>query len=252
MGTWPRLTADRHRRKLEREDKSCPAKVEQKSRVRARPLPGYAIPVFWCWVGTAPAMSTLSCSGTPSSSSANKLRSITIAPARSSLAVAATIQFTATGTYGDRRTRSLASASWSSSATDMATISAVGPATAVAPGTTKITATSEGVSGTTSLSLEVERTRVSIAVGRADPSLVVGNTIQFTATGTFNEGSVEILTGLVMWSSTAPGVASINSGGLATGSATGDTTITASSQYPWVCVAYHLRNTNVSQAETYP
>lgn len=86
---------------------------------------------FWSLVGIAAAMSMLACSGM-SDSSANKLTSIAVSPANPSIAVAATIQFAATGTFGDGSTRSL-SPNWSSSATDIATISGAGLATAVAP-----------------------------------------------------------------------------------------------------------------------
>jgi len=133
------------------------------------------------------------------------------------------------GIFGDGSTRSLPTASWTSSAIDVATISTVGLATGVVPGTTTITATSGGVNGTTTLSVEVEPTLVSITVGHVNPSLAVGATLQFTATGTFNDGSIKVMTGSVMWSSTAPNVASISSGGLATGIASGVTTIAASS-----------------------
>lgn len=185
------------------------------------------IAVFWSLVGTAAAMSMLACSGM-SDSSANKLTSIAVSPANASIAVAATIQFTATGTFGDGSTRSL-SPNWSSSATDIATISGAGLATAVAPGTTQIAATFGGVSGTTPLSVEVEPTLLSIIVTPVNPSLAVGSTMQFTATGTFNDGSIKNLTSSVMWSSSAPNIASMSSGGQATGVAAGVTTITGRS-----------------------
>jgi len=224
MWSWPQPNAG-HRQNLGREDKSLPMMVQLKSGVTKRAVQGYAIR-FWRFAGIAAAMSMLACSG---SSTANTLTSIAVTPVSPSIAVGATLQFSAAGTYGDGSTRSLTNASWSSSATDAATISATGLATAIAPGTTSITASSEGVSGTTSLSVEVERNLVSIAVGPANPSIVVGNTVQLNAIGTFNDGSVEILTNSVMWSSTDPAVASINAEGLVTGNAPGTIVIIASS-----------------------
>ena len=53
--------------------------------------------------------------------------------------------------------------------------------------------------------------------------------MQFTAIGTFDDGSSKNVTGSVAWSSTAPNIASMSSGGLAAGVAPGVTTITASS-----------------------
>ena len=143
--------------------------------VRACAIRGYGT-----FAAIAAAVSMWACSGM-SSSSANKLTSIAVTPANPPIAVGGTIQFTAMGTFSDGSTRSLPGASWTSSAIDVATISAAGLATGVAPGTTTITATSGGVNGATTLSVEVVPTLVSIVVGPANPSLVVGSTLQFTA-----------------------------------------------------------------------
>jgi len=70
---------------------------------------------------------------------------------------------------------------------------------------------------------------MSIAVMPANPSLPAGETQQFTATGTFADGSTQDLTALVSWSSSNTSYATIASGGLATGVAAGATTITATS-----------------------
>jgi len=72
-------------------------------------------------------------------------------------------------------------------------------------------------------------TLLSIAVSPANPSIPVGGTQQFTATGTSSDGSTQNLTNSVTWTSSAPGVATINSAGLATGVSAGSTTITAAS-----------------------
>ncbi len=70
-------------------------------------------------------------------------------------------------------------------------------------------------------------TLVSIAVSPANPSISQGNTQQFTATGTYSDGSHQDLTNTAAWSSSSPAVASISSAGLATGTSTGSTTIQA-------------------------
>lgn len=75
----------------------------------------------------------------------------------------------------------------------------------------------------------VAATLQSIAVTPANPTLVVGATQQFTATGTYSEGSTKDLTSKVTWTSSATGVATINSSGLATGASAGSTSITATS-----------------------
>jgi len=68
---------------------------------------------------------------------------------------------------------------------------------------------------------------VSIAVTPANPSIPLGQPQQYTATGQFRSGSTENLTASVLWSSSAPGVATINAAGLATGVSLGSATITA-------------------------
>jgi Bacterial Ig-like domain (group 2) len=70
---------------------------------------------------------------------------------------------------------------------------------------------------------------VSIAVTPAAQSLPVNGTLQFTATGTYSDNSQSDITGSVTRSSSPGRVATINSAGLATGVAAGDTTITATS-----------------------
>ena len=74
---------------------------------------------------------------------------------------------------------------------------------------------------------------VSIAVTPINPSIVLGTTEQFTATGTYSDNSTRNLTTSVIWSSSAGSVATISnaagSNGKATSVAAGTTTITATS-----------------------
>ena len=70
---------------------------------------------------------------------------------------------------------------------------------------------------------------VSIAVTPVNPSIVVGGQQQFTATGTYSDGSHQDLTNSATWTSSVPSVATIGSTGLALGVAAGSTTIRATS-----------------------
>jgi hypothetical protein len=67
----------------------------------------------------------------------------------------------------------------------------------------------------------------SIAVTPANPTVPAGTTQQFTATGTYSDGSTQTLTSQVTWSSSNTAVASINASGLATAVAGGTSTIKA-------------------------
>src|SRR5260370_40315628 len=68
---------------------------------------------------------------------------------------------------------------------------------------------------------------VSLAVTPVNPSIAKGTTQQFTATGTFSDGSTQNLTNTVTWTSTNTTVATITGSGLATGVAPGSTTMQA-------------------------
>jgi Concanavalin A-like lectin/glucanases superfamily/Bacterial Ig-like domain (group 2) len=72
-------------------------------------------------------------------------------------------------------------------------------------------------------------TLVSIAVTPVNPSITVGGQQQFTATGTYSDGSRQDLTNSATWTSSIPSIATISSTGLATGVAAGTTTIQATS-----------------------
>ncbi len=155
------------------------------------------------------------------------LVSIAVTPANASIAAGQQQQFTATGTYTDGSHQNLTgTAAWTSSAPSVATVSA-GLATGVAAGSTAIQAISGSISGSTGLTVTAP-TLVSIAVTPTSPSIAVGQQQQFTATGTYTNGSHQNLTGTAIWTSTSTSVATV-SGGLATGVTAGSTTIQAAS-----------------------
>jgi hypothetical protein len=68
---------------------------------------------------------------------------------------------------------------------------------------------------------------VSLAVTPANSAIAKGTTQQFTATGTFSDGSTQNLTNTVAWTSTNTAVATITGSGLAIGVAPGSTTTQA-------------------------
>ena len=75
-------------------------------------------------------------------------------PANPNLAVGATRQFTATGTFSDDSTENLTSqVTWASASHSVATISASGLASALTEGNTSITASLNGINATTMLTV---------------------------------------------------------------------------------------------------
>jgi len=156
------------------------------------------------------------------------LQSITINPQNASIALGTAQPFTATGTYTDGTTQDLTTTvTWGSSQSSVAVISNVagsqGVATSAGTGSTVITATLGTQSSQTTLTVS-SATLVSIAVNPASATVAVGGTQQFTATGTFSDGSQQDVTAQSVWTSTNSGVASV-AAGLATGLAAGSTNI---------------------------
>jgi len=167
----------------------------------------------------------------------------------------ATIQLTATGTYGNGShptTQNITSqVTWTSALPAVATVSSTGLVSAgVTAGYTTITATMQGFNGVISASVEVTvnactsgcttaEPYVSLAITPAADSVALpGQTGQFIALGTTNTGLLVNLTSQVTWSATNVSVATIctlgsiapctsATNGLATGVGQGTTPITA-------------------------
>ena len=158
-----------------------------------------------------------------------KLSSISVDPSLpNNLHIGAMQQFTATGTYSDGSTSDISSrVTWVSSDTTVATISVKGIATGIAIGNTDIAASLDDISSQ-SVTLSVVKL-LSIAIRQSSPfNLTVKATQQFTATGTFSNGSTEDVTLTGIWNSSIPAVASVSTIGLATGVAPGSASITVS------------------------
>ena len=192
-------------------------------------------------VGSRTGTLTVSDSGSNSPQTSNLtgtgstagLSSIAVTPADPSVAAGLTQQFTATGTFSTGETYNLTdSVTWSSSKKTVATISNAagtqGLASALTTGTATITAISSKITGSTVLTVTAPAL-VSIAVTPAAPSIALGTQQQFTATGTYTDGSTRNLTASAAWASSALNVATIANGGLASSVATGTTTISATS-----------------------
>jgi len=159
------------------------------------------------------------------------LASITVAPASPSIGVGAQQLFTVVGTFNDGSTESLASVLWSSSNPSVATIgndaTNPGAAASLAQGTATITASAAGISETAALTI-TGATLVSIQLSPQNPTVPIGATQQFTATGIYTDGSTQDLTSSVTWSTSASVVSTINGSGLAAGLFEGVATIQAS------------------------
>jgi hypothetical protein len=164
------------------------------------------------------------------------LQSISVTSAGGTIAKGLTRQYTATGTYSDGSTADITSmANWSSSATGIATVSDTagtkGLATAAGIGSTDIVAQLSSVTGQASIQVTAA-TLVSIAVTPANSTIVIlVQTKQMIATGTYTDGTTANITASVTWSSTNTSTATISNNpgdeGKAWGLGLGATTIRA-------------------------
>jgi len=117
---------------------------------------------------------------------------------------------------------------WSSSNTAIATVSSSGLVQAVGAGSASIRGTSEGVTGSASLTVSLAPV-ASVTLSPTGMSLPVGSTGQITAT--LKDASGNTLTGrTVTWSSGTPSVATVSASGLVAAVAAGSSTITATSE----------------------
>jgi uncharacterized protein YjdB len=157
------------------------------------------------------------------------LKNITVTPVTPTIAVGSTKQMTATGTYDDGSTKNITgSVSWSSGNAAVFTVSDNGKITANEPGSASATATSGTISGSTTVTVTVANLS-SITITPTSASTNAGDTMQYQALGTLQDGSQVDITDSVTWSSSNKSVATINSAGLATAVASGTTYIIATS-----------------------
>jgi uncharacterized protein YjdB len=116
---------------------------------------------------------------------------------------------------------------WSSSSPSVLSVSPSGQVQALASGSATVTATSEGKSGTISMTVAAAPVAPvsSVTVSGSASSILVGGTASVTATP--KDATGHALTGkTVIWSSSAPNVASVSSG-VVTGVAAGTAVINA-------------------------
>jgi parallel beta-helix repeat protein len=155
------------------------------------------------------------------------LVSIAITPNGVAIPLGTGQQFDAVGTYTDGSTQDLTqSATWAASVPGVATIGAAGYAISVDPGTTTITATSGAITGSVVLAVN-SAAPTSLVVVPASSSILVGAQQQFGATLNYSDGSSVNVTSTVTWNSLSPGVATVNSSGLAVGVTGGSSAIEA-------------------------
>ena len=182
------------------------------------------------------------------------LGSVSVTPAAPTAPRGTTVQFTATGSYSDGSSRDLTTTvTWASSDTSVATVSASGLASAANRGTATISASSAGVTGSTSFTVAAPAL-VSLAVTPGDATLgFLGATQQFRATGAYTDQGTADLTNDVTWSSSNAAVVTIGPDGFASAAAsTGSSNVSARSGNVSASAAVGLRTATVSGQVSFP
>jgi photosystem II stability/assembly factor-like uncharacterized protein len=160
------------------------------------------------------------------------LTGIVIAPANPVIVVGSNVTFTATANFPGGASMNLTVANglvWNSSDPTVASIDTNGLATGLSAGTTTISATCSNIAGGAIYTVMTVVVPTNIIITPANPVIAAGSNVSFTATGYFTNGfevNLTVANGLV-WNSSDPTVASIDSNGLATGLSDGTTTISA-------------------------
>lgn len=161
--------------------------------------------------------------------------SVQVTPANSTVPVGINHRFTATAVFTDSSTLDVTNAAtWTSSDPTIVAVSNVmggqGAATSLVPGSVTVTATYQGIAGSTTATVSTA-TLTGILVGGISGNLAAGGHLQLSATASYDDASTFDVTNEVTWISTMPSVATVSnatgSNGLATGVAAGTTSVEA-------------------------
>src|SRR5437867_2682276 len=154
--------------------------------------------------------------------------SVSVSPASANVIVGQTAQLAATPKDANGNPLTGRTVTWSTSNAAVAAVSGSGLVTGGAAGTATITASSEGQNGSAAITVTVVPV-ASVTVSPAAATVLVGQTVQLTATPKDANGSP--LTGrVVTWASSAPAVATVSANGLVASVAAGSATLTATSE----------------------
>jgi len=150
------------------------------------------------------------------------LTEIQVTPIQATLTVKASRQFTATAIYSDDTQQDVtAQATWVSSNTGVAQVStagggpgpggggARGTVTAIAAGNATISATVNGITGSTTV-MVTAATLSSISLTPIEPSVAMGTQVSFVATAVYSDDSTVNVTNQATFTSSDPKVAAVS------------------------------------------
>ncbi len=191
-------------------------------------------------VGTVAVSASLSSvtGSTPFTVTAAVLTSLTITPANSSASLGSVRQYVATGRYTDGSTQNLTGqVTWASSNTSVASISNAngsrGLATTLGTGSTSITAAFATFTASSNL-VVIQNALTRIDLTPSSGGTALGYSRQFIAIGTYSDGTTQVLTNVVTWTTDDSSVAIVSnadgSRGLLSTVGTGNVMVSATHQ----------------------
>ena len=176
------------------------------------------------------AFALTACSGS-SEPDPPTVATVEVTPGTADRQVGETVQLSAALKDASGNVLSGQSVTWQSSATNVASVSGSGLVTAVALGSTTITATSNNKTGVSTINVipPPPTPIATVTVTPANDTLLVGENKQLAVS--LKDANGNELTGrTIQWSSSSTTVASVSNQGVVTGVADGVTTVTAASE----------------------
>ncbi|MBS1805884.1 MAG: Ig-like domain-containing protein [Acidobacteria bacterium] len=157
------------------------------------------------------------------------IQTVAIQPANPIMATGTKLQLALIGTFSDGTTQIdlTASARWQTSNYADAVVNRQGVLTGAAAGSLTVTGSINGVASATTNVTVTSATVQSITVTPANPTIALGSSQQFAASGSFSDGSTQNISNVVTWSSSTPTVAIVNQSGMAASASHGTTNINA-------------------------
>lgn len=157
------------------------------------------------------------------------VQTVAIQPANPTIAAGTKLQLSLIGTYSDGVTQIdlTASARWQTSNYADAVVNRTGLVSGVAAGTVTVTGSINGVASANTTVTVTNATVQTITVTPANPTIALGSSQQFAASGLFSDGSTQDISNVVTWTSSTPTVAVVNQSGLAASATHGTTNINA-------------------------
>ncbi|WP_109486874.1 beta strand repeat-containing protein [Occallatibacter savannae] len=157
------------------------------------------------------------------------IQSLAVQPANPTIAAGTKLQVSLIGIFSDGITQVnlTASARWQTSNYADAVIDRLGVVSGVAAGSVTVTGSINGQGSATTTLTVTNATVQSITVTPANPTIALGSSQQFAASGLFSDGSTQDISNVVTWTSSTPTVAVVNQKGVAASATHGTTNIIA-------------------------